>query len=229
MILKESTSAFISTLIISALLMVATTASAQKHYVEKNEKDSVALLQSVEISADAIGPLMRAIGDYGHYETALRVNLKGRYFPIFELGYGKTDHKEELTGIKYKTAAPYFKFGMDFNILRNKLDNYRLYVGARYAFTSFKYDIDRFALTDPLWGGPAPYSAHDVEGKCQWFEAVFGVQAKLIGPVHLGWSLRYRARFSHKNGDVGDAWYIPGYGENGSSVVGGTLNLIIVI
>ena len=46
MILKESTSAFISTLIISALLMVATTASAQKHYVEKNEKDSVALLPS---------------------------------------------------------------------------------------------------------------------------------------------------------------------------------------
>ena len=68
MILKESTSAFISTLIISALLMVATTASAQKHYVEKNEKDSVALLQSVEASIDGVGPMMKVFGDYGHVE-----------------------------------------------------------------------------------------------------------------------------------------------------------------
>lgn len=229
MILKESTSAFISTLTISVLLTVATTTRAQKHYVVDNAKDSVALLQSVEVSADAIGPLMRMLGDYGHYEAALRVNLKGRYFPVFELGYGKTDHKEELTDIKYKAAAPYFKVGMDFNILRNKLDDYRLYVGARYAFTSFKYDIENTGLEDPLWGGVVPYSALGVSGNCQWFEAVFGVQAKLVGPIHLGWSLRYRTRFSHKSGDVGEAWYIPGYGENSSSVIGGTLNFIIVI
>ncbi len=229
MIPKKSTSAYICILTISILLLMATKASAQKHYVETEKKDSVALLQSVEASIDGVGPMMKVFGDYGHVEGALRVNLKGKYFPIVEIGYGFTDHKEELTEIKYKTAAPYFKFGMDFNILRNKLDNYRLYVGARYAFTTFKYDIERPDLVDPLWGNPVNYTAHDINANCHWFEAVFGVQAKLIGPVHLGWSLRYRARFSHKNGDVGEAWYIPGYGENGSSVVGGTLNLIIVI
>lgn len=225
----KSTSAYISILAISLLLLVGTKASAQKHYVEEEKKDSIAFLRSVELSVDGVGPLMKALGGYGHYEGAVRINLLDKYFPIFEFGYGRTNHIEDLSNIQYKASAPYFKIGADFNILRNKHDDYRLYVGGRYGFTTFKYNIDRPGLTDPVWGDQAVYSAHDIDANCHWLEVVFGVQAKIWGPVHLGWSARYKARFKHKDGEVGDAWYVPGYGEGGSSVLGGTFNLIIVI
>ena len=94
MIPKKSTSAYICILTISILLLLATKASAQKHYVETEKKDSVALLQSVEASIDGVGPMMKVFGDYGHVEGALRVNLKGKYFPIVEIGNccGFEDH-----------------------------------------------------------------------------------------------------------------------------------------
>ena len=59
-----------------------------------------------------------------------------------------------------------------------------------------------------------------------WLELAFGVDAKIWGPVHLGWSVRYKRRLFHREGDVGDAWYVPGYGRNGGSRIGGTFNLI---
>ncbi|MBQ9652519.1 MAG: hypothetical protein IJV13_09985 [Prevotella sp.] len=225
----KSTSAYICILAISLMLLTGTRASAQKHYVDSESQDSVAFLRGVELSIDGVGPLMKAFSDYGNYEGALRLNLRDKYFPIVELGYGHTNHMEDITGIRYKTSAPYGKIGADINILRNKHDDYRLYVGGRYAFTSFKYDISRPELLDPVWGGVSDYSASDISANCHWIEIVFGVQAKLWGPVHLGWSARYKTRISHSEGDIGEAWYVPGYGESGSSVIGGTFNLIIVI
>ena len=56
-----------------------------------------------------------------------------------------------------------------------------------------------------------------------------GIDAQVFGPVHLGWSLRYKQRLSHKDGVTGKTWYIPGYGTWDSSALGGTFNLIIDI
>ena len=233
---QKSISAYISTLTISlVLLLCATNVTAQNKkggsrvngFTQK--ADTTALFKGFAVSVDVVGLGQKLLGDYGQYEAALRLNLKDKYFPIVELGYGECNHTDDATDINYKTKAPYGKIGIDFNVLKNKHDIYRLYAGLRYAITSFKYDLFKPGVTDPVWGGQVDYSLSGVKCSYQWFEAVFGVDAKIAGPVHLGWSVRYRSRTSSDTGENGDCWYVPGFGKSGSSNLGGTFNVSIDI
>ena len=227
MIHQKSISTYISSIIISLILLnLPQAAMAQKDV--KEDKD-VPFFKGLALSVDLVGPAEMIISDYGQYEAGLKINLKDRYFPTVELGLGKADHDDDVTQICYKTSAPYAKVGIDFNILKNKHDIYRLYAGARYAFTSFEYDLSHPAMTDPVWGSEAEYSANDVKCSYHWFEALVGVDAKIWGPLHLGWSLRYKSRLSNKDGKVGEAWYVPGFGKGGGSNIGGTFNISIDI
>ncbi len=226
---QKSIFTYISSIAISLLaLLIPVTANAAGDD-DKAKNDSVPFFCGFAVSVDLVGPAQMFIGDYGQYEAALRVNLKDRYFPIVEIGLGKADHNDDATNISYKTSAPYFKVGVDFNLLKNKHDIYRLFAGVRYAFTSYKYDLSHPGMTDPVWGDTAEYTANGVKCSSQWLEAVFGVDAKMWGPVHLGWSVRYRSRLSHDDGDLGNSWYVPGFGTSGSSNIGGTFNITIDI
>lgn len=232
----KRTSSFVSRVItISLLLIAVTTATAQSRKdatADKKltaQKDTVAFFRGVAVSADVVGLAQLAFSDYGQYEAALRINLKDRYFPVFELGYGKADSDNPTTNLKYKTSAPYWRVGMDFNIAKNKHDAYRVYAGARYAMTYYKFDVVGSGLKDPVWGDDVDYNVKGMKAYYHWMEAVFGVDAKIAGPLRLGWSVRYRRRITHDDGNIGKTWYVPGYGKQGGSRLGGTFNIIFEI
>lgn len=84
-------------------------------------------------------------------------------------------------------------------------------------------------MTDPVWGNTAPFGANGVKCSYQWIEAVVGVDAKMWGPIHLGWSVRYRSRLSYNDGPLGNSWYVPGFGTSNGSNIGGTFNITIDI
>ena len=172
---------------------------------------------------------MMAVSDYGQYEAALHLNLRDRCFPVVEVGYGKADHKEENTQMTYKTSAPFFRAGVDFNVLKNKHDIYRLYVGARYAFTSYKYDLASPGVEDPVWGGVTPYEVKGAKCNYHWLEAAVGVDVKLVGPLHLGWSLRYKQKLTADEGKLGKSWYVPGFGKTGTTAFGALFNISLDI
>ncbi len=232
----NSISMFISRSIVLSLLLLAmpTGAEAQssrsKAALEKMRlkqiDDSIPFFRGVEVMVDLVGPIQKAVSSYGQYEAGLRVNFKDKYFPVIELGYGKADHTDIATSISYRTSAPYGKAGCDFNIMKNKHDDYRVYIGARYALTYFKCDIERPPVTDPVWGDEVPYSAHGVKANCHWLEFIAGVDAKIAGPLRLGWTVRYRRHVLYDNGPMGNVWYVPGYGKQGSSRISGTFNII---
>lgn len=232
----KRTSSFVSRVItISLLLIAVTTATAQsRKYATADkkltaQKDTVAFFRGVAVSADVVGLAQLAFSDYGQYEAALRINLKDRYFPVFELGYGTADSDNPTTNLKYKTSAPYWRVGMDFNIAKNKHDAYRVYAGARYAMTYYKFDVVGSGLKDPVWGDDVDYNVKGMKAYYHWMEAVFGVDAKIAGPLRLGWSVRYRRRITHDDGNIGKTWYVPGYGKQGGSRLGGTFNIIFEI
>lgn len=232
----KRTSSFVSRVItISLLLIAVTTATAQSRKdatADKKltaQKDTVAFFRGVAVSADVVGLAQLAFSDYGQYEAALRINLKDRYFPVFELGYGTADSDNPTTNLKYKTSAPYWRVGMDFNIAKNKHDAYRVYAGARYAMTYYKFDVVGNGLKDPVWGDDVDYNVKGMKAYYHWMEAVFGVDAKIAGPLRLGWSVRYRRRITHDDSNIGKTWYVPGYGKQGGSRLGGTFNIIFEI
>ena len=218
---------YISSLTISLLLALPLSAQRQEPLVEVN--DSTPLLNGFAVSADLFGLVQSIVSDYGQYEGALRVNLRDKYFPIIELGIGRASHDDEVTLISYSSRAPYGRIGLDVNLMKDKHDDYRIYGGLRYGFSSFKFDLSHPGVTDPVWGNVAEYNAKGVKCNYHWAEAVAGVDAKIWGPIHLGWSVRYRKRLAYSCGDIGNAWYVPGYGKNGSTRLGGTFNISIDI
>ncbi len=236
MMSRRSISIFILRSIVFSVLFlgVLPNASAQKSHKELQEKlrlkhidDSIPFFRGFQVKADMVGLVQSLVSDYGQYEAGLRINFKDKYFPVLELGLGKADHDNFITQISYKTSAPYGKIGADFNIMKNKHDIYRVYVGFRYAYTSFKVDIDHPDITDPVFGGTSPFSGHGITANCHWAELLASIDAKIFGPLHLGWSARYKRRLKHDSGEMGNVWYVPGFGKQGDTRLTGTFDVIL--
>lgn len=229
MTLRKCISTFISRAAISLVLLTAW-ASADAQQLFRLEKDSIPLMRGFQVSFDLVGAAQLMLGDYGQYEAALRLNLHDQWFPIVEIGYGKASHEDDVvTGITYKTQAPYFRLGMDFNLLKKKHQANRLFAGFRYAFTSYNVDIWQRDFPDPVWKWDTGYGVRDEACSQHWLEAVIGIDSQVFGPFHLGWSVRYKQRLSHNDGIVGKTWYVPGYGTWDTSALGATFNVIIDI
>ncbi len=205
------------------------TKAQQEKLRQKAIDDSIPFFRGVSIKGDLFGLVQRAVSDYGQYEVGVRVNLKDHYFPTVELGVGEADHSDDVTLIDYSTKAPYLKAGVDFNIMKNRHDIYRVLVGLRAAYTSYKFDLYHPDVTDPVWGGTTAYGGNDVKANCLWGELVAGVEAKIWGPIRLGWSVRYKRRLKRDDGEFGKVWYVPGYGKTGNAHIDGTFDFVIQI
>lgn len=224
---QKRISRYISRFLASSLLALLPLGTfAQSQRLLPQAKDTTSLFRGVAVSADVIGLIQMAVGSYGQYEAAMRVNLKDKYFPVIELGLGKADAEDAATRLSYKTTAPYGRVGLDLNLMKNKHDINRLYGGLRYAYTSYKFDLFCPEITDPYWGHKTEFNYPDIEGNCHWLEFVGGVDAKIWGPIRLGWSVRFKRRLAHNDGQAGNAWYVPGFGKSGNTRLGGTFNVI---
>ena len=215
MTLRQNISTSISRLAVSAVLLVAALSAHGQGKLFAIAKDSVPLLNGFAVSFDVAGPVVLALSDYGEYEAAVRLNLHNQYFPIVEVGYGMAEH--------------YFRVGCDLNLLKNKHSANRLYAGVRYAFTYYKVDISRPTFQDPVWGWDTGFSVSGDQCNQHWAEVVLGLDTRLWGPLHLGWSVRYKLRLAHKDSSAGNTWYVPGYGKYGDTRIGANFNVIIDI
>ena len=232
MTLRPHISSSISRLIVSLLMLFVGISSTQAQVTKmfKMEKDSIPLFCGFSVSFDLVGPAMMMLTSHGEYEGALRVNLHDQWFPIFELGLGRANHEnDEVTGLTYKTTAPYFRLGMDWNILRKKHQPNRMYAGFRYAFTSYNVDIIRENLPDPVWQTKTGFGVEGSRCNMHWLEVVLGIDAKVFGPLHLGWTVRYKRRLMHNDGALDATWYVPGFGINDKDNIGANFNVIIDI
>lgn len=216
-------------LAISLLLLSAVSATQAQIKFFTMEKDSVPLFRGFSVSFDLVGAAMLTFSDNGQYEGALRINLHDEWFPIVEIGLGRADHDDEVTRLHYKTSAPYFRIGIDKNLLKDKHGKNRLYGGLRYAYTSYKVDIFKPMYEDPTWKWETVFDVRDASCYYHWLEAVIGIDAKIYGPLHLGWSVRYKRRIAHSKPSFGNTWYVPGFGSDDDTKLGGTFNVIIDI
>ncbi len=232
MIPKPRISSYISRLAASLLLLAMSMGNTQAQVTKMftMEKDSIPLFCGFSLSFDLVGPAMMAMSDRGEYEGALRINLHDQWFPIFELGLGRANHEDdEVTHLTYKTTAPYFRIGMDWNILRKKHQDNRMYAGFRYAFTTYKVDILRKNMEDPTWKTMNDFGVEGMSCNMHWAEIVLGIDAKIFGPLHLGWTVRYKRRLVHSDGSLGATWYVPGFGINDKDTFAANFNVIIDI
>jgi len=228
-------SKYISVAVISLLLPFAsyaqqTESEKTQQTVEDLTKKEAPVFGGVALSGDLVGVVMKSLNsDYSQMEVAAHLNFKEKYFPVFELGYGESNCEGGETGNTYKTKAPYFRIGMDYNFTKKWYTGNRLYLGIRYAFTSFKYDISSPGFADPVWGNEVPFVFNGLSANSHWGEIVFGIETRIWKIFHLGWNVRYKIRMSHSEAPQGSPWYVPGFGKYGNSCIGGTFNIIFDI
>lgn len=198
-------------------LMPGETPKPTKYVEIEEQKQHLVFFQGFTISADLYGPAAYALSDYGWAEGALRLNLKNTFFPIIEIGYGKCEKTDVNTSISYSVAAPYGRIGLDVNMLKNKFQDNRLYLGARFGISKFKYDMSGPAIADPIWGGSESYSINDIDCTSNWAELIFGVEVKMYKNFHMGWAVRYKRELSSTKSLYAKPSCIPGYGYTTNS------------
>ena len=125
----------------------------QKKKEKKPTEVDYPLYNGFSVGMDLWGLGGKVFGsDFLSSEVAVDVDLKHRYFPVAEIGFGATDAWSDQ-GIHYKSSAPYLRIGMDYNTLFRKAHGHQLRVGLRYATSSFDYDIRSLGVNDPIYGG----------------------------------------------------------------------------
>lgn len=187
--------------------------------------DSASFFEGVAISADMVGLFMKATNSkFSNMEASARINFYEKYFPIVELGIGDCNKTGAENNNRFNTTSPYFRVGLDYNF-NQKMNGNRLFGGVRYAFSSYNYDFINPDFNDPIWGGNEVLELSGLKGRCQWIELVVGTETRLWSFLRLGWNIRYRGRIKQKASPYGEPWFVPGYGRNGSTAFGGTVNL----
>lgn len=187
----------------------------------------VPLLSGYGVYTDLCGMAMAAFGKWGQYEVGAHMGIKGKFYPAVEVGIGQSNYTDDRSKLHYNVHAPFFRLGLDYNLNKNLASRNRYFVGARYGFSAFTYDLTGPSIHDDYWGGEYPFDIRNVKGNAHWGEILFGIQTQLWKFIHLGWTVRYRARLYEKQGEPGHAYYIPGYGKGGESsgTFGGTFNV----
>lgn len=226
---KESILTYIIALLMASSLMLPTSLHAQEKKIQTEEEQPQPLFQGIYVGADVFGFMNQALGsDIMSTEASIEVHLKNRFFPVVEIGYGNIETTNDETDIYYKTSAPYFRVGLDYNVFYKKPHLPGFFtVGLRYGYSSFNYDIESPALVDPNWGHTTiPFSYKGVESNASWAELVLGMKANVFNNFYMGFSIRYRSRLSVKKHENSEPYYIPGYGKGKSSNFGITYNLV---
>ena len=223
-----------------ALSQSTTKSSTRKDTKAKDDYPKYPLLNGLDVSIDLWGPGAKLLGhDNMTFEAAVDLNLHNRFFPVIELGYSKPDMWND-DGIHYKTSAPYFRIGLDYNAFYKKAHGHMLMVGLRYGFTSFKYDITDADLSDDIYGGTTgsanleddywgeslSYSHKGMKGSMRWIEICVGLRARFAKNFYMGWSVRMKYKQAISTGTYGDPQHVPGYGSYGSNAMGVTYNLV---
>lgn len=214
---------------ISLLSLLPLGSKAQEAVEEQKREYSPFSFNGIGVQADIFGFAYSMLEDYTSGEIAVEANFGNRFYPIVEAGMGWCNVTDETTQIKYKTSAPYFRAGLNYNFFTDEEkpspDHY-IFGLARIAWSSFNYDVTTPAITDPVWGGAVGLNLKDAPGSCTWAEIGAGIKVKIAKGFHMGWSIRYKVRLSQEKGSNSNMWYIPGYGINKNTCFGGTYSLI---
>lgn len=154
------------------------------------------------------------------YELALQTDLKHKYFPVVEVGYGGAD-KISSSNIGYKTSAVFGRVGLDFNIMKEKKSvkptNNLFIAGVRVGFSNFKYNITNVTIANDYWGENLNMNYVSIPASKVWIEFVAGMRVEIFKNVFLGWTVKNKSISSEEVSGKFTPWYIPGFGKNTGS------------
>lgn len=181
-------------------------------------------------------------GRIQHYEMAVNVRLKNRFYPTFEIGYAGTSGAGPGNSlgapvtyndtIFYQGQGGFFRVGCDINPLKKHPESpHALLIGIRLGAAVQDYIQNTVVSETGTLSSDTDFrlTTSGVRGDC-WGEIVAGCQVEMckVGNTafYMGWMFRFKVLFTRtltagmkaKVGEVADTTpymptYIPGYGN----------------
>lgn len=180
------------------------------------------LLHEVIAGVNVWDPIMRALGQkYGLGDVWAELSMHNRYFPFFAMGLGTINETPVDKNFTFKSpVAPYFKIGGSYNFFYNSNPDYRLQMGLRYGFTTYKWSALDVTVDEGYWGTPSTYSLKDIGNTAGYLEVTFGIKVKIAGNFSAGWTIVYHSILHESKSAYGNPMYIPGYGKRNGAISG---------
>ena len=180
------------------------------------------LLHEVIAGVNVWDPIMRALGQkYGLGDVWAELSMHNRYFPFFAMGLGSINETPVDKNFTFKSpVAPYFKIGGSYNFFYNSNPDYRLQMGLRYGFTTYKWSALDVTVDEGYWGTPSTYSLKDIGNTAGYLEVTFGIKVKIAGNFSAGWTIVYHSILHESKSAYGNPMYIPGYGKRNGAISG---------
>ncbi|SHJ86480.1 hypothetical protein SAMN04487911_1477 [Arenibacter nanhaiticus] len=209
-------------------------AFSQGKSIDLNPKDTIARTDpyGIRVGIDLSRPLQSFLNDdYQGFEIVGDYRISSKLFLATELGNEDNTKQEDL--YNFTTSGSYIKLGVDYNTYDNWYGMHNaIYVGGRYAFSSFSqtlnnyqiFDTDRYWTTPEYQNNPTEIPANGFAPgsttpqkfsnlNASWLEAVVGIKAELFANIYLGASVRIGFLVSNKEADNFSNLWIPGFNK----------------
>jgi len=216
----------ISLLFVLCSLFLTTTAQTDEPPREKEVRNlyTKPVVRGFSLHADIASPFMGIIVDKSvrTFEIQADINLFDKIFPTIEGGFGSINATLP-NGSSYKTSAPFFRIGFNYNLMKNvtkegapKVIRSYPFVAARYGFGIMPYQINNVKVTSDYWGESETMSFSSSGVFAGWLEIVGGIRVDIKSGFTMGWNVRLKTAF-HASKDKTKLWYVAGYGLTGDT------------
>lgn len=177
------------------------------------------LLQSVSFGVNFFDAIMKLAGQtHQSYDIWASLSLHNWFEPIVELGIGFCDNKPEEGNFHYKGKPSFYgKIGINYNFLYKSNPDYQVFLGLRGGYSTFTYDITDITINSSYWDQTNQFSLLNQKAHALYGEVLGGIKVLLWRNISMGWSFRYRLKFSVSDAANSSPWFIPGCGA-GSAV-----------
>jgi hypothetical protein len=182
----------------------------------EESEEKMSLFQGIKIEVDVFSAAMSVINSETYsFEGNIQLNLRKKYFPIVEIGFAGAN-KTSINDFKFKTDGVFARIGMDYNLLQpNRPDTHihrYFFIGGRYGFSPFSYDITNVVIDNEYWGGSEVRNFYDINTTKHWLEVVAGLRVEVLRNIYMGWNVRLKMQLGRQKPGEVSPWFIPGIG-----------------
>lgn len=186
------------------------------------------LLYSANIGFNFFDGILSLFGQsHSSYDVQASLSLHNWFEPAIELGIGFADNKPQTSNFRYKGYPSFYgKIGANYNFMYKSNPDYQVYLGIRFGYSSFKYEITDITINSDYWGQSNMFTIPDQKASMFYGQALAGIKVKIWKWFSLGWSLRYGFKMKENLPQNSKPWFIPGYG---TSALSATFSLIYTL
>ena len=194
-------------------------AQGEENAPKEEKAPEIPLYQGVGIKLDLGNSIYEAAISGGKgmsYEALVYVNLKRRYLPTLELGYGQLNRTANNEA-NFQGQGAFMRLGCDFNIMKNKKMENMFLLGARWGAALQQYTTSNLIINDPYWGTTQTLPPYNKTRFDCWGELVGGVQVDVYKGFIMGWNVRAKMLFTRMKEGKFHPSYIPGFGHQNNT------------